>query len=56
MNERKKNLNEFLRGIYNKKKNENLLKKNHLVINKNMMFIKKSNDSISNFIFIENNI
>ena len=27
MNERKKNLNEFLRGIYNKKKNENLLKK-----------------------------
>jgi hypothetical protein len=49
MNERKKNLNEFLRGIYNKKKNENLLKKNHLVINKNMMFIKKSNDSISNF-------
>ena len=41
MNERKKNLNEYLRAVYNKKKNESFIKNNHLVINKNLMNIRK---------------
>ncbi len=49
MNERKKNLNEYLRAVYNKKKNESFIKNNHLVINKNLMNIRRRNNSIVNF-------
>ena len=41
MNERKKNLNEYLRAVYNKKKNESFIKNNHLVINKNLMILEE---------------
>ena len=49
MNERKTNLNEYLREIYNKKKYDSLIKNNHLVIKNNMSNIKKRNDSILNY-------